>query len=183
MTDRVITTAEFGAHLRNIKWSGFRLETRPGYALTYEAGDFALFLQGRPRPPEQLEWWRTWLQQVEAQTAAGAVISRVRITDNPMTDYQRWELWGVPSNTRAGEQINMLDRTAAINAGLPVDHDWWLLDEGTADARLLVIRHDDAGKPITRTLITDPGKLARYGARRNLAVRLAHPAAEHSTAA
>jgi hypothetical protein len=178
MTSQPITAAEFAAQLRDFERAAFRLETRRYYALDYERHDFELFVAGRPRPPEQLEWWRPWLEQIARLTAEGKTISRVRIVDDPPTDYQRWEMWATDTHAAAGERIAYLDRAAAISKGLPMEYDWWLLDE----ARLLIIRHNTAGEVVSRTLNTDPGDVARHCAWRDLAVSHAHPAG-HVTAA
>lgn len=147
--------------------SAFRLETQPTYAMTYEADDFAKFLAGSPVPPPDVGWWRPWLDQMAALTRAGKRIGRVRIVDDPPSDYTRWELWAAPWHAQAGEQISYLLRARAAEVGLPLDADWWLLD----DERVLILRYTDAGEMTGRELVTDPAVVAQHRKWRDLAVR------------
>jgi hypothetical protein len=111
-------------------------------------------------------------------TRQGRKIGRVRVLAEPPTDYQRSEIWADPWHARAGEQIRYLPRSRAEQIGLPLDHDWWLLD----DERLIDMRFNDAGEITGKALITDPGIVAPYCEWRDLAVRNATPA-EQVTAA
>jgi hypothetical protein len=177
-TGRPIGEDEFGELLRTPRRSAFRLETRDRYALGYERADFERFLAGSPRPPAEVDWWRPWLDQITRLTREGKRIGRVRVLAEPPTDYQRWEMWAAPWHARAGEDIRYMPRSTAERLGLPLDHDWWLLD----DERLIVIRHTDAGSIAGKWLITDPGSIAPYLTWRDLAVRNATPAGEIAAA-
>jgi hypothetical protein len=138
--------------------SAFRLETRATYALSYERADFERFLAGSPVPPPEAGWWRPWLEQISKLASEGKRISRVRVLAEPPSDYQRWMLWGNPWHAKAGEQICYLPRSRAERIGLPLVHDWWLLD----DERLIDMRFTDAGEIAGKSLITDPGTVASY---------------------
>ena len=177
-TGQPISQDEFSELLRTFRRSAFRLETRQEYALGYERADFARFLAGTPVPPPETGWWRPWLEQVARLTREGKTVSRVRILDEPPTDYQRWMLWAGPWYAAAGEDIRYLARSTAGRIGLPLDHDWWLLD----GERVMVIRYTGANEIAGKWLITDPGGTAPYLTWRDLAVRDA-TAAEHITAA
>lgn len=164
--------------LRLFNHDAWRFETQRTYALTYEAADFARFLAGTPVPPDQLDWWRPWLEEIASLAAAGKTVGRVRVVDEPPTDYQRWEMWAAPWHSRAGERIGYMPRSRAVEVGLPLDHDWWLLD----DERVIAMWFTSDGEISGRELITEPGAVARYCAWRDLAVRNATPA-EQITAA
>lgn len=173
-----INEDEFGELLAGFDRTAFRLETRAQYALDYEAPDFELFLAGNPRPPDQLEWWRPWLDQIARLTREGKRIGRVRIVEEPPSDYQRWELWAADYHARAGERIAYMPRSRAEAIGLPIDHDWWLLD----DMRVIVMRHTPTGENLEKILITDREIVARYCGWRDLAVSHATPAARIAVA-
>lgn len=168
-----LTEAEFDQLLGSFDRSAFRLETRDVYALGYERADFERFLTGSPVPPPEVDWWRPWLDQIATFTRQGKTISRVRVVRQPPTDYQRWELWAAPWHAEAGEQISYMPRYWAKRIGLPLDYDWWLLDE----ERLIVMRFDDDGESVSDELVTDPEIVAKHLEWRDLAVRNATPAA------
>ena len=167
-----ISEDEFLNALRTFRRSAFRLETRDSYALGYEAVDFARFLAGSPVPPPELDWWRPWLDRVTRFTREGKMVSRVRILAEPPTDYQRWQLWAAPWHIAAGEDIRYMTRGAAEGIGLPLPHDWWLLD----DQRVIVMRFTDDGEIESKSLITDPVPVASYRLWRDVAIRHATPA-------
>jgi hypothetical protein len=166
--------------LRSFRRSAFRLETRSTYALGYEQADFDRFLAGSPVPPTELDWWRPWLEEIGRLTAEGKMVSRVRVLDDPPSDYQRWEMWAAPWHSRAGERIGYVSRREARLAGLPAwtGNDWWLLD----DERVIHMQFTDDGAMEKRTISDDPGTVARYIEWRDLAVRIATPAEEHAAA-
>jgi hypothetical protein len=167
-----ITQDEFDQLLANFSHSAFRLETRPAYELGYERAEFDRFLAGSPTPPPEVSWWRPWLDQIAALSGAGKTISRVRILTEPPTSYQQWELWAARWHAEAGEDIRYLPRTQAEELGVPLDHDWWLLD----NERLIVMRYASGGTITDTELVTDKGVIALHDEWRNLAVRDAIPA-------
>jgi hypothetical protein len=158
--------------LRSVKHSAFRLETRSHYALGYEQSDFEEFLAGRPAEPPDVYWWRPWLKEIKRLASEGKTISRVRILDEPPSDYQRWEMWAARWHAEAGERIGYLTRSFARRINLPLPHDWWLLD----DERVIVMRFNDDGTLQERITVTDRTLVARYIEWRDLAVRIATPA-------
>jgi len=173
-----ISQDEFNRLLATFSQSAFRLETRAAYKLGYERADFERFLAGSPVPPPELDWWRPWLEQIAHLTAEGKQVARVRVVDEPPTSYQKWEIWATAWHAEAGEQIRYIRRSRAVEAGLPLDYDWWLLDGG----RLIVIRYDMDGGIAGKTLTDDPGTVARHCALRDLAVRYATTAGEIAAA-
>jgi hypothetical protein len=70
-----------------------------------------------------------------------------------------------------GEQIRYMPRSRAGEIGLPLAHDWWLLD----DERLIIMKFTDAGEIAGKSLITDPSIVSTHRVRRDLAVRNATP--------
>lgn len=171
---RPLTWTEFDAELASIRNSAWRLETQPFYAMQHEAADFERWRDGKPDSPWGIPWWRAWLDQVHAQTAAGKTVSRVRYLEDPPTPYQQWLVWAQPAYTEAGEDMRYVRRSVAEAAGLPSGIDFWLLD----DTRVIVMEFSEPGLISRLTLITDPGEVARYRAWRDLAVRIATAAEE-----
>jgi len=158
--------------LRSFKRSAFRFEMQHTYALTYEQADFDRFLAGEPVPPPELDWWQPWLEEIKRLTTEGKTISRVRVLDEPPTDYQRWEMWAARWHAEAGERIGYVTRSRVRTLPLPLPHDWWLLD----DERVIVMRFSDDGSIRERITVTDRTLVARYIEWRDLAVRIATPA-------
>jgi hypothetical protein len=167
-----LTDAEFGGQLRSFKHEAFRLELQPAYSEPDEHDTVATFLAGHPQPPTEVPGLRAWFEQVADLTGQGKRIQRVRVHDDPPTDYQRWERWIGEWNTAAGETIHYLTRQRAHEVGLlPAagNLDWWLLDF----QRLIVMHFDDEGHRIRTELITDPKLIVQACAWRDLAVHAA----------
>ncbi len=169
-----VTEEEFAELLRTIRRSAFRLETLDAYALDYERTDFELFLAGRPDSPP----WQDWLDQVAAQAREGKTVARVRILAEPPSDYQRWMLWAQPWHARSGEDMRYMPRSQAAALRLPLEVDWWLLD----DERLVLMYFTSAGEIAGKILTTDPSIVARHREWRDLAVRHATTAEEIAAA-
>jgi hypothetical protein len=161
-----MTQEEFYRELYGIRRIAFRWEAQPAYALGYEAEAFARFLAGSPVPPPELEWWRPWLDRIARMTAEGRQFSRVRVVDEPTTNYQRWMIWTGQWNAEAGEQISYLPRSMARQLAIPMASDWWLLD----DERLIIMRYTQSGEIAGKELITDTDVIAQHQEWRDLAV-------------
>jgi hypothetical protein len=162
----LITQAEFNDLLAGFQRTAFRLEAQEGYAMPYEEASFQRFLAGKPEPPTEVDWWRPWLAQVTRLTSEGKQVARVRVLHDPPSDYQRWEVWATPWHAQAGEDIRYLSRAGAGHLGLPLDHDWWLLD----DEQVIIIRYTPEKAIEGKELISDPGTIGRYRTWRDLAV-------------
>ena len=159
MTTKRLTEDEFLDEVRGFRTSAFRFEAQRSYALGYEQADFERFLAGSPVPPPELDWWRPWLERVSRWAREGKTISRVRVLDEPPTDYQRWLLWADPWHAAAGEVIRYMPRAKADNEGLPLNHDWWLLDH----ERVITMWFTSDGQIESKYLITDPESIADTG--------------------
>jgi hypothetical protein len=157
---------EFYRQLFAARRTAFRWEAQPAYALGYERENFARFLAGDPVPPPQIEWWRPWLDRIAHMTSEGKRVSRVRVTDQPPTSYQRWMIWTGRWNIEAGERISYLPRSIAVRISIPTEYDWWLLD----DERLIIMRYTSSGEIGSKHLTTDAGMIARHCEWRDLAV-------------
>lgn len=150
--------------------TAFRLETRPSYLVDYEQPSVANFLAGEPRPVTEIPQYAAWLALVRGIVSQGRHVVRVRVFEEPPTDYQRWVQWAGRWNVEAGEHIRYMPRSRAAAVGLPLV-DWWLFDSD-----LLALTHvDEDGRPVRNEIIDDPGIVARYSEWRDLAVRHSTP--------
>ncbi|MEQ4208282.1 DUF6879 family protein [Actinopolymorpha sp. B9G3] len=109
---------------RRFEHTAYRLEVRTSYGSSEEDDAFPRFLAGED---PGLDWFEPWLDLMREQTGHGKRVERVRLIDDPPSDYLRFELWGTPHNLAAGEDIRYLDRRKAPELDLPT-HDYWLFD-------------------------------------------------------
>lgn len=119
----------FLALFSHFKHTAFRLEVRAMYGTVGEDEPFRQFLAGEE--PSQ-EWLQPRLDLMTEQTRRGKRVERVRVVDEPPSEYLRFELFNTPHNRDAGEDIRHLTRSAAVALELP-DYDYWVFD-----SRLLV---------------------------------------------
>lgn len=122
------------------RFSAFRFEGRPSYAVSGEGG---------------LRSVRTnsYLRRVALAALRGQAWSRVRVVDDPVTGYQREELDRVYLESHAcGEDVSVVRR-----ADMPDDlMDFWLFDGGYPSAVAVLLRFDADGAPTEDELVTDP---------------------------
>jgi hypothetical protein len=167
-----LTGDDFNDLFRYFTRSAFRLEVQPVYTVTDERESFDEFLAGEPRPVTEFAFYAAWLDKIRAATAAGKRVERVRVLEEPPTDYQRWEMWSGQYNIAAGEAIRYLPRSRALEVGLPVTDDWWLFDS----QKLAVMRFSEHGEPLGGEILTDPAVVAQHRAWWDLAVVHSKPA-------
>lgn len=162
---------EFWQQLAGFQHSAWRWENQPVYAIADERASVEAFLAGSPADPMQDPYLSPWMYQVAQQTAEGRRIGRVRVMEEPPTDYQRWELWLDAWNTGAGEQIGYLDRSQAAQLGEPPFGlcDWWLFDSD----RVMLMHFDSAGVRVSVELTQDPADVRAAVSFWAVALRLA----------
>lgn len=165
MTTR-LTPKDFDDAFRYFRHDAFRLEAQPVYAVDVERQAFDDYLRGEPRPADAYEYYARWLDKVREVTAAGRRLERVRILENPPTDYQAFELHMARYNIAAGETLRTISRATAVESGLPSDTDWWLFDSEA----VAVMRFADDGTPLGGTILTSPAIVSQYCTWRDLAV-------------
>lgn len=132
--------------------------------------NYEAFAAGRMDDPTEQPAFADWLEYVSALTAAGRRMERVRVQQDPPSDYHRYARWVGGWNVKAGEVIHYTTRDRATEVGLlpdAGDDDWWLLD----DARLVVMEFDAAGELARIRLVADEVPLARARAHWELALR------------
>jgi hypothetical protein len=150
--------------------SAFRLETLPEYRVDSEADEFALYLQGKPLPPDGNE---AWCQIVAAAVRAGKRMQRVHVVPRRLTPYLRYEIeWGYLYSAEAGEEILLLphDAPGEVFGAWPL-HDFWIFDD-----RLFVRMHyDEAGRFRFAALVEAPEEIESYRRAQAAAVVRATP--------
>lgn len=161
---------EFLPEVLGFERTAFRLELQAAYAEPEEDALFAAFLRGEAESPLAVPELRSWYEDIAARVSAGARVERVRVQQDPPTDYQRFERWLDRWNLPAGEIMRYMTEQLAYEVGLlpaAAGADWWLLDS----ARLVVMRFDRAGHRISNELVADAAAVTRACTWRDLAIR------------
>ncbi|MEU8132030.1 DUF6879 family protein [Streptodolium elevatio] len=127
---------EFFRH--GFEHTAWRLESRRAYGVASETEALQAFMRGE----DVSDPGRPWLGMVREQVKQGKRIERVRVVDEPPTDYQRFLLADVEDSIAAGEDIRFLWRSDAETAGLP-SRDFWVFD-----SRLLGRFHFDGDRSL-----------------------------------
>lgn len=156
-----VSGPEFGALFQRFEHTAFRLEPRRRYNVSDEEEPFRRFLAGED---PGADWLQDWLDLMRKQTGQGKLVERVRIVDDPPSEYLSFEIAMTPHNLDAGEDIRYLDRRRAAEAGLP-DYDFWMFDS-TMVARM---EFDGNDVPLGARLITDPAEVVRHNYWRDVA--------------
>lgn len=152
----VLSDDAFNALFVSAEVSVLRLESRRHTDIPGERADLEAFLAGEL--PEVRQWEHNWFtRMVSSHAEAGRPFRRVRVMDDPLTDYNRFMIYTGSRNVAVGEDIRYLSRAAANALDLP-DHDFWVFDS----ARLAELRFTDDGRFIGQDLITDPAIVARH---------------------
>lgn len=165
----VLDGPEFSRLLGAFEQTAFRFEQQTHYVVPFEQEPFRRWLDGDQTPLTATPEYAEWIGQIRTLTRAGRRYERVRVRDEPPTDYQRWEDWAGQWNTAAGEVIHQLPRSKAYEIGLlPAagDTDWWLLD----DEALIVMSYDATGRRALAEYVDDPAEVAQARLWRDLAV-------------
>ncbi|MFD5552285.1 DUF6879 family protein [Streptomyces sp. NPDC127068] len=122
----------------------WRFEAQPTYTMPNEQENVARFLRGEDKPADHNARWH---ERVRGYVESGKRIGRVRIVQQSLTDYQRYQFaWGIPGNIAAGEDIRILDVTET-DFRLPIPgQDWWMFD----DVRIAHLNFRPDGTQINR---------------------------------
>ncbi len=119
-----MTSEEFNALFDAFHTTVFRLEGLPDYAVGgFDAERLAAFRDGKPMPERSVRT-SPWLARIAVTTVNRKAWERVRVVDEPLTEYQRYELLAYQESQAAGEQIRVLTRSEAGEWG----SDFWLFD-------------------------------------------------------
>jgi hypothetical protein len=150
-----VTDDEFDALFEGFQHTAFRYEGRPRYAVGgQEAEQLAAWRRGEPRAERSVRT-SDWLRRIAVTTAAGKQWCRVRVVDQPVPEYLRFELAGLVENQVAGDQTLMIEREYAVDGP-----DFWLFDGGTELAQAVLLLYTDEGEFDDLQLVTESAALA-----------------------
>lgn len=173
MTAELITPGsdQFHALFRSFTSSAFRLETLQSYGASGEDAAFEAFQAGEPytRHPGK----EVWLDHLDRADRIGAVMSRVHVLAEPLSDYVRFETtWAYAPNVDAGEDIRIVCLTERDSWPSGVsEQDFWLFD----DARLYAMHYAESGTFLGVERVHDEGAIARARRARDAAWQMATP--------
>jgi hypothetical protein len=152
----VLGSAEFLQLFETFERSARRLESRSHTDLANERHELEAFLAGDL--PEGYPWEETdWTRMVARHAGAGHEFSRVRVMDDPLSDYNRYMIYTSSWNAAAGEDVRYLDRVDANALDLP-DHDFWVFDS----TRLVELRFTADGRVLGHDLVVDQDIVAQH---------------------
>lgn len=145
-----MTPEEFDALFDSFRHTVARLETLPAYDVGgQEAVRLRAFRERLPRPLRSVSTDQ-WLARIAISTVtAGKRWTRVRVVDEPLTDYQRYQLASYRESQAVGENVLLVPRAAG-----DVGPDFWLFDENEPDAHAVVMRYSEQGQWLGADLVT-----------------------------
>ena len=171
-----MTPAEFGACFDRFTATAFRLETLQHYAGEDER--LEAFRLGLPLPERSVRT-SPWLARIAVTTVAGKRWQRVRVVEEPLTEYTRYELASYVESQAAGEEIRVLRRARAVLPSGSLRRDFWLMDEGTPDAFALLMDYSHDGRFLGAEVSTDPVVLLTCRDERDRALSQSLPLNEY----
>ncbi|WP_433870317.1 DUF6879 family protein [Saccharopolyspora sp. CA-218241] len=158
--------AEFADLLRSFRHRAWRWERQGTYRQPDEQEPWRRWRAGEP---DDLAWLRPWLDDVAAAARAGKTFARVRVFQEPPTEYQRWQLDLSPENIAAGEDVRVLVDHQADRLDLPANDFWFFDDEHVA------LMHFEDQQFAGASVLADPVEVDRYRSWRDTAWHHAIP--------
>ncbi|MET7419198.1 DUF6879 family protein [Dactylosporangium sp. NPDC005555] len=154
MTELINDPDAFPRIFASVQSSAFKLEVRRGYGVASEDDAFQAFLKG---DDPGVEWHQPWLDLMRETTGKGICVERIRVVDEPPSDFLRFEISMTPYNVEAGEDVRYLSRSVAQDIGLP-SVDYWLFDSN----RLYILHFADDDQFLGLEEITDEAVTATF---------------------
>ncbi len=168
---RPVTPEAFDALFDTFHHTVRCLETLPAYAVGgAEEERLTAFHEGRPRPLRTV-LTDPWLARIARTSVAGKEWVRVRVVDEPLTPYQRYEMAGYRESQAVGEQVSVVRRSAAGVTG----RDFWLFDADTPDGFAVLMHYDHEGHWEGAEGVAEPAVIAGLVAELDGAARAAMP--------
>lgn len=166
----LLTGQAFADFVLGYEHTAFRFEIRERYNEPEEAEQVRRFLAGAP----DYAWNEEWAAMMRKRTSQGQRMERVRVVDEPHSDYTRFGLDLARINVAAGEDIRYLPRAMAENLDLP-GHDFWLIDSSSVG----ILRFGNDHVLLGAEILTDPEAVVRHSYWRNVAWHNAIPFMEY----
>jgi hypothetical protein len=132
---------------REFRLSALRLEALPAYSVREEGESIAAWRARRPAPERSVRNDQ-YLREVAEDVLAGRQRQRVRIVDEPLSAYARWELERYAENQAAGEEIRVAVRLGGSRAAaddLAGAVDGWGFDLGEEDEQVVLMYYEPGG--------------------------------------
>jgi hypothetical protein len=165
-----LSAPEFDALFTGFERSARRWETRSRYDVEQERSELRKFLAGELPAQYVRTYAEWWAENMRRKTAAGQRFERVRVMDDPLTDYNRYMVYACRSANGNGEDARFITRERAIELDLP-DHDFWVFDS----AVLVLMRFTADDRSLGHDVITEPELVTRHEAWIDLAMAHATP--------
>ena len=143
----------------------------PSICPDVETGWPARYADGDLTPPDYIAEWSAMV--LPPLVVGGRSRTRVRVVDEPETDFQRWADWAAELNRAGGEVIHRITRNEAIALDLVGDPliDWWLIDHSavlilnfTAGGELYRVDLDDSTETLAHCRRVRAGAMEAVGA-------------------
>ena len=152
---RKLDAAEFRALFDDYRRSAWRWEQQPVYASDLANGWPGRWLAGERKPTPHRQ---AWADHIRRLVETGRTMERVRVIDEPETDYQRWAEWSADINRSGGEVIHRIIRSEADRLGLTYEPvEFWLFDDELVvwltfddEYELVAVDTDDSADGLTR---------------------------------
>jgi hypothetical protein len=149
-------TDQFDALFDQFQHTAFRLEAQPSYDVGgSEVAALAAWREGRPRPERSVRT-QPWLARIAATTAQGKTWRRLRVLDDPLTEYQRYQLTSgsYQESQACGDETLLVGRRVA-GSWLSFGADFWLFDHGLRSQRLVAMDYDPEGRFLRHRDVVD----------------------------
>ena len=168
-----LDSPEFDALFTGFKHTAYRLETLQVYDVGYEIEPYRAFLAGEEKPEDASK--NAWTAMLGRAADDGKIVQRVRLVNEPLTDYLRYELeWSYPPNVKAEEDIRILpvDRIPAADIlALATLGDYWLFDS----CDLWLMEYNEDGRFLYALQVSEPGTIVVHANLRDAALHYAMP--------
>lgn len=141
-----MTGVDFDALFDQFAHSAFRLEARPTYNVGGQEAVRIAAYRARQARPERSVRTDPWLTRIAVTTAQGKQWRRLRVLDDPLTDYERYQLLsGTYIEAQScGDQTVLVDRALAGPAAEFAD--FWLFDGGLPTAHGFLMHYTREGQ-------------------------------------
>jgi hypothetical protein len=157
--------------------TAFRLEARQQYLVPEEGDELRRFLRGEPRGERSLRT-HAWMRQIAESTLAGRRWQRVRLIAHPLSNYTRFELFGLLGNSACGDETRFAVLNEHPELAELVAQDYWMFDYDTPAPAVGLMRYDEEGHFLGADVSRDPEVIERCKRWRELA--LAHSLGVHA---
>jgi hypothetical protein len=173
-------TDDFDSLFDQFQRTAFRLEAQPSYDVGgSEVAALAAWREGRPRPERSVRT-QPWLARIATTTARGKAWRRLRVLDDPLTEYQHYQLTsGSYQESQACGDETLLVTRGQHEEWMRGIGDFWLFDHGESTERAVAMTYTASGEFMGFSEIADQELLQVVDHVARVAVEYAVPLAEY----